>query len=73
MTILPELLSTKDTARLIGVSERTLLRWHSVQTGPARIRVGRKVLYRLKAVYDWLRANEISPARTFAGDSYADV
>ncbi len=70
MTDLPDFLTTEDTARLIGVSERTLARWHSVRKGPARIRVGRKVLYRLVSVHDWLRANETSPSKTFEGGRY---
>ncbi len=73
MTDTPELLTTKDTARLLGVSERTLARWHNFRTGPARITIGRKVLYRLQAVQDWLRANETSPTETFAGGSYGNA
>lgn len=69
----PELLTSKDTAVLLGVSERTLARWHSVRTGPARITVGRRVLYRLQALNDWLRANETGPAVTFAGGSYGNA
>ncbi len=70
MTDSPELLTTKDAARLLGVSERTLARWYSVRTGPARITIGRKVLYRLQAIHDWLRANETSPSKTFEGGRY---
>lgn len=66
MPISLELLTPKDTARLLGVSVRTLARWHSIRKGPARITVGRKVLFRHQAVIDWLRANETHPTTTFS-------
>ena len=61
----PRLLSKKDAACLLGVSERTLDRWHAFRVGPARITAGRRVLYRIEAVTDWLRANETAPINTF--------
>ncbi len=42
----------------LGVSLRTLNRWHAERTGPPRITKGRLVLYRLEALHRWLEANE---------------
>ena len=63
----PQLLTKTDTANLLGVSERTLDRWHALRKGPARVSAGRKVLYRMAAVSAWLSANEEHPLGTFAG------
>lgn len=67
MPLKDDYLSPKDTAHMLGVSERTLARWHSIRKGPARIMVGRKVLYRPDAINDWLKANETGPQGTFSG------
>jgi predicted DNA-binding transcriptional regulator AlpA len=52
-------------AELLGVSRRTLSRWHALRVGPARCKVGRTVLYRSEAVEQWLVKNETLPVRTF--------
>jgi hypothetical protein len=45
--LLDEYFSKDALAGLLGVTPRTLNRWHDERTGPDRIRVGRKVLYSL--------------------------
>lgn len=60
-------LTPTEVAELLGVSTRTLSRWHALRMGPPRSKVGRTVLYRKAAVDDWLKANEIQPTRTFSG------
>ena len=45
-------------AERLGVSLRTLSRWHAERTGPPRITKGRLALYRLEALHQWLEANE---------------
>ncbi len=50
-----------EVARQIGVSVRTLRRWHSYRIGPARIKAGRKVLYREGSVSRWLEHHEQGP------------
>ena len=67
MSLPPEYLTPKDTASLLGVSERTLARWHVLRMGPARIAIGRKVLYRLAAIRNWLLANETVSRSPFSG------
>lgn len=56
-----------EAAKLLGVSTRTLSRWHALRVGPARCKIGRKVLYRREAVNAWLAQNETRPTRSFAG------
>lgn len=56
-----------EAAKLLGVSTRTLSRWHALRVGPARCKIGRKVLYRREAVNAWLAQNETQPARSFSG------
>ncbi len=43
--------------------QRTLKRMRDAGTGPAYILVGKRVLYRRSAVLDWLKGNEVQPAR----------
>lgn len=63
----PPTLTPKEAAKLLGVSTRTLSRWHALRVGPARCKIGRKVLYRREAVNVWLAQNETHPTRTFSG------
>ena len=56
-----------EAAKLLGVSTRTLSRWHALRVGPARCKIGRKVLYRREAVNAWLAQNETRPTRSFPG------
>ena len=61
------ILTPSETAELLGVSTRTLSRWHALRVGPARCKTGRKVLYRRSAVEVWLDQNETQPTRSFSG------
>ena len=45
-------------ARELTLSVDTLQRWETRRVGPPCVRVGRKVLYRMEAVRDWLREQE---------------
>ncbi|GGD19440.1 helix-turn-helix transcriptional regulator [Sinisalibacter lacisalsi] len=58
-------LKPSEVGALLGVSLRTLNRWHARRVGPARCKVGRTVLYRKEAVDAWLARNETQPLRTF--------
>ncbi len=59
------LLTTRQAADLLGISTRTLARWHALRVGPARCQIGRKVLYRASAIEAWLQANETAPVAKF--------
>ena len=51
-------LNRTDLARELTLSVDTLQRWETRRVGPPCVRVGRKVLYRMEAVRDWLREQE---------------
>lgn len=42
----------------LGISKRTLDRWHRQRIGPPRTVIGRTILYRRTAVQEWLRSRE---------------
>lgn len=52
-------ISRFDLAQELGLSVDTLGRWERRRKGPACVRAGRKVLYRLSAVQDWLQSQEM--------------
>lgn len=52
-------ISRYDLAQELGLSVDTLGRWERRRKGPACVRAGRKVLYRMSAVQDWLQAQEM--------------
>ena len=51
-------LDRANLARELTLSVDTLQRWETRRVGPPCVRVGRKVLYRMEAVRDWLRDQE---------------
>ena len=55
-------LNRTDLARELTLSVDTLQRWETRRVGPPCVRVGRKVLYRMEAVRDWLRDQEARKA-----------
>lgn len=61
--LLAPFLKPEELADALGVSRRTLDRWHAQRLGPARCQVGKLILYRVDAVRDWLSGLEPGPAR----------
>ena len=55
-------LNRTDLARDLTLSVETLQHWETRRTGPPCVRVGRKVLYRMEAVRNWLREQEARKA-----------
>jgi len=55
-------LDRTNLARELTLSVDTLQRWETRRMGPPCVRVGRKVLYRMEAVRDWLREQEARKA-----------
>lgn len=51
-------LTISEMAHEIGVSERTLARWHSLRIGPPRTVIGRKVLFHGPSARAWMAAQQ---------------
>lgn len=56
--LLSEYLTPEQCAEQLGICRRTLERWHRLNEGPPRVRLGKRWLYRKSAVADWLRSME---------------
>ncbi len=56
--VLANFITPEDLAASLGISRRTLARWHAKRIGPARCVVGKLILYRDDTVRDWLAAME---------------
>lgn len=58
---LPSLLTRKDIGRFLGtlISPRYLANLDCNGKGPARTRIGQKVVYRREDIIEWLRNREI--------------
>jgi predicted DNA-binding transcriptional regulator AlpA len=57
------LMNKEQLADALGISARTLDRWYSQRKGPARIKQGKLILYRLEAVEKWLQSSESKSLR----------
>jgi hypothetical protein len=57
-TILADYMTPDQLARELGICKRTLDRWQARRSGPPRVTVGRRPLYRREAVAQWLRKRE---------------
>lgn len=69
-TLLTGWLDRVDLARELTLSVDTLQRWETRRIGPPCVRVGRKVLYWMEAVRDWLmvqEARKTAASRAVAG------
>jgi hypothetical protein len=53
-----EYIKPEQLAEELGISLRSLARWHSLRVGPPRVVIGRIILFRRAAVAEWLRARE---------------
>lgn len=56
-----EVFTPIQIAKGLGISKRTLDRFHAKRMGPPRIRIGKKILYRRSSVIAWLEAREEEP------------
>ncbi len=52
----PANVDTRRAAELIGMSKRTLEKWRSEGTGPPFLKLGRRVLYSVADLEEWLRS-----------------
>jgi predicted DNA-binding transcriptional regulator AlpA len=56
--------NTQRVASILGVSTRTLSRWGTAGTGPPKIKLGRKALFDLCKLSDWLASRETQTCKT---------
>ena len=69
-----DLLGVEELADYMGVPKATLYKWNSEGTSPPRYRIGRRILYRLDEVDDWIEAHRepaephVVPMRRVPGD-----
>jgi excisionase family DNA binding protein len=56
------LLTTETAAQLLGVAPQTLNDWRVDEVGPAYIKVGRLVKYRLSDLEAWLESRTVRSA-----------
>jgi predicted DNA-binding transcriptional regulator AlpA len=56
MTNLPKVVSTKVAARFVGLSESTLAKLRLNGNGPVYCKLGRRVVYRLTDLEQWLQS-----------------
>ena len=59
----PRLLRTKEAARFLGISIRTLEKHRTYGTGPTYRKVGGRVLYTVRDLEDWSAAGERKSTR----------
>ncbi len=55
---LQDYITEKECAVALGISRRTLQRWHRLREGPPRTLVGKRVRYRASSVSQWLLDQE---------------
>jgi hypothetical protein len=66
-TLLSGWITRKDLADALKLTVDTLARWETRRFGPPCARAGRMVLYRRRAVQDWLDAQEMPRAKAAGG------
>jgi hypothetical protein len=54
----PDFVNPDQLAQRLGISKRTLARWHARRIGPPRCTIGKTILYRIASIQEWLSANE---------------
>ena len=57
-----QLMNAEQAAEYLRHCSHTLANWRSLRRGPRYVRVGRRVMYRLSSLRDWLAAHEVDPA-----------
>lgn len=57
-SLLSEYMTPAECAAELVINARTLERWARLRQGPAKTKIGNKVMYRREAVIAWLRERE---------------
>ena len=58
-----EYMTREALAKDLGVSVRTIDRWHILRVGPPRTQLQKVILYRRESVLGWLRSREDGKGR----------
>lgn len=58
----PQLVSSKQAAQILGVSESTLRYWRSIATGPPWVKLGRRALYDLADLVEFVARRRRNPS-----------
>src|SRR4051812_32424743 len=58
---LGDYVTPEQLSKHLGISVRTLSRWHARRIGPPRCSVGKLILYRVTAVRIWMAEREFGP------------
>jgi predicted DNA-binding transcriptional regulator AlpA len=59
---LHDYISPAQLAEELGISERTVHRWHALRQGPPRVLLGRRPYYKRASVAAWIERQERDPA-----------
>ncbi|MER5490550.1 helix-turn-helix domain-containing protein [Streptomyces sp. NPDC002490] len=57
-------LSLPQAATYLGLSPNTLYVWRHRRQGPPSFRMGRRVMYRITTLDEWIREQELSDSRS---------
>src|SRR6266480_641252 len=71
-TAIDDLLNRCATAGVLGISVRTLDRWHRLGFGPPRIRYAGQIRYRLSSLARWVLSHETVPQSPAASEASQD-
>jgi len=59
---LPQLVSSKQAARALGIPEGTLRYWRCIGSGPAWVKLGRRALYSVDDLVEFIARGRRKPS-----------
>jgi hypothetical protein len=59
---MPQLIGSKEAARILSISEGTLRYWRSVGCGPAWVKLGRRALYATDDLVEFIDRGRRNPS-----------
>lgn len=65
---LNHLIPNAEAAKILGVIVQTLANWRLQQRGPAYIRLGRKIYYRVEDLQDYILSKRVDPNADLKGE-----
>lgn len=63
LRVLLGVITPEDLARVLDVSVDTLAEWRRLERGPDYVKTGKRVMYRLADVQDWMQRNIVLVTR----------